>query len=392
MASLKSIISLLVGLGLGSFLTYYSKKPKKSQKTIPKSQFERNSQFFLEGQKKIENSFVVVIGLGGVGSHCVVGLARSGIKRLRLIDFDIVTVGSLNRHAVAVTDDVGQTKADVIKRHINEIAPNCEVEAINTLFSKENAPDLLNENPDFVIDCIDNINTKADLLEFCYKNELKVISSGGAGGKIDPSRMEISDISSTKNCELIRKLRKILHRRGVREGIPIVYSAEGASQGLLRVQDKKSDTQEKFDQIANFRTRVMPVIGTMPAVTGNSIATYVLAKLGGIEFKSVDKENVRRNTFNKFYQGLEILEKNRFKNKLDMNFEEFENVCGDIWHWQSVISHTTIGIDAVRFDITKPPSENNLIMLTKQEMRKHLDGTLGWSEAQIQEINRKLNN
>jgi len=380
-----------LGLGLGSLLAYYLSRQKKKQRSIPlKDQLIRNSQFFGEGQKKIQQSFVIVIGLGGVGSHCVVGLARSGVKKIRIVDFDIVTLGSLNRHAVAVVDDVGQTKSDVLKRHLEEIIPQCEVDAINTLFSRENAEQLLSGNPDFVIDCIDNINTKADLLEFCHQREINVISSGGAGGKIDPTRMEISDISSTKNCELVRKLRKILHKRGVKDGITVVYSAEGAAQSLLKVQDKMSNTQEKYDDYAKFRTRVMPVIGTMPAVAGNSIATYVLSRLGGVEFKSLDKENVRRNTFNKFYQGLEILEKKVFKCKLEMDFEEFENVAGDLWHWQSVYSHTTIGVDAVRFDLTKPPSETNLIMLTKQELKQHISNTLPWTQEQLEEIKRKL--
>lgn len=150
-----------------------------------------------EGTRKVRDSFVVVVGAGGVGSWAALMLMRSGVKRIRIIDFDQVTLSSLNRHAVATLEDVGTPKVRCIKNHFREIAPFVEVDACIDLLNADNVDQLLGGNPDYVVDAIDNINTKIDLIKYCYDKKLQVISSMGAGAKADPSRIQIADISET---------------------------------------------------------------------------------------------------------------------------------------------------------------------------------------------------
>jgi tRNA A37 threonylcarbamoyladenosine dehydratase len=137
------------------------------------------------------------VGAGGVGSWAALMLARSGIGRIRVIDFDQVTLSSLNRHAVATRADVGTSKVVALQAHLRRIVPLTEVDARVAMFSSADADELLQGNPDYVLDCIDNIDTKVDLLTYCHQHQLPVISSMGAGAKADPSRIQLSDISDT---------------------------------------------------------------------------------------------------------------------------------------------------------------------------------------------------
>jgi len=389
MISTKKLLAFGLGTLVGGLGVYFG--TKKKIKALPlEEQLVRNVQFFQKGQDRIQSSFVTVVGLGGVGSHLVIALARSGVKKLRLIDFDLVTTSSLNRHACAETGDVGRTKADVLKDHINRIIPQCEVEAFNTLFSKENAPDLLGGNPDFVVDCIDNINTKADLLEYCYRNNLPAISSGGAGGKIDPTRIQICDISETRNCELMRKIRKALHGRGISSGITVVYSAEEATRKLLSQRDSKSDTQKRFDDIAKFRTRVMPVIGTMPCITGTSIATYILSKLGGVPFTGSSAYKYNTQAYRNLQRQLVGLESERFSNVCDLDVEYIEKLAKDVWRWRSAYSGLEKNLKLVRWKMNEAPEVGNLVMLTAEEANLHLKGVLEWTKEALETLESKL--
>lgn len=141
--------------------------------------------------KKLSNQYVVVVGAGGVGSWVVNSLVRSGCRKIRVVDFDQVSLSSLNRHSCAILNDVGTPKVDCLQRHMSEIAPWCEIDPVNELWTLENGERLTlgNGAPDFIVDCIDNIDTKVDLLEFAYNHGIKVISSMGASAKSDPTKL-----------------------------------------------------------------------------------------------------------------------------------------------------------------------------------------------------------
>ena len=115
--------------------------------------------------------------MGGVGSHAANMLVRSGIEKIRLIDFDQVSLSSLNRHAVASMEDVGQSKADIMAKKLNVIVPWCKITAVTQMFKAIDAHLLLNDGPCFVLDCIDDVSTKADLISYCIKNDINVLTS-----------------------------------------------------------------------------------------------------------------------------------------------------------------------------------------------------------------------
>jgi tRNA A37 threonylcarbamoyladenosine dehydratase len=144
--------------------------------------YSRVCSFFgPEGFNKVLHSFVVVVGVGGVGSHAAHLLLRSGVTKIRIIDFDQVSLSSLNRHAVASMSDVGTPKVMALKKRLQEIVPWCDIDACNELFSESDAERLLSGNPDYVIDCIDDVETKAQLIAFCTKRNINIITSLGAG-------------------------------------------------------------------------------------------------------------------------------------------------------------------------------------------------------------------
>ena len=132
-------------------------------------------------------------------------LARSGVGKLQLIDFDIVTVSSLNRHAVATRKDVGKPKVEVMRDHILEFNPDVKITVNNVMISKDNIGSLLSEVPDFVIDCIDDYSTKTDILEYCIRNDIRVISSMGSGCRSNTTSLlitNITDVKCTSHCAI----------------------------------------------------------------------------------------------------------------------------------------------------------------------------------------------
>ncbi|EST08144.2 UBA/THIF-type NAD/FAD binding fold [Kalmanozyma brasiliensis GHG001] len=184
--------------------------------SLIREQLSRNYSFLgEEGMTAIRNSFVIVVGAGGVGSWAALMLLRSGISKLRLIDFDQVSLSSLNRHACATLEDVGRPKVVCCAEKFAQIAPWAKLEAWVELFKGDEAERLLGGNPTYVVDAIDNIDTKVDLLRFCAERKIKVISSMGAGAKSDPSRIQISDISVTSEDPLARSVRRRLRALGL---------------------------------------------------------------------------------------------------------------------------------------------------------------------------------
>jgi tRNA A37 threonylcarbamoyladenosine dehydratase len=213
----------------------------------------------VKGVDRIRKSFVVVVGLGGVGSHAAHMLVRSGVQRLRLIDFDQVTLSSLNRHAVATHSDVGTAKAVCLAEHFENICPHATIEPIVDLFTLERAEQLLDGHADYVLDCIDNIDTKIELIKYCVDRNIKIISSMGSGAKADPSRICIADISYTQEDALARSVRKRLRKLGIEYGVPVVYSLEKPGEiGLLPLEDEKVNQAEDFALLPNFRSRILP--------------------------------------------------------------------------------------------------------------------------------------
>eukprot|EP00742_Colponemidia_sp_Colp-10_P003199 GILJ01003408.1.p1 GENE.GILJ01003408.1~~GILJ01003408.1.p1 ORF type:complete len:425 (-),score=56.72 GILJ01003408.1:85-1359(-) len=347
---------------------------KVADTEILSEQFVRNIQFFgEEGQKKVAASLVVIVGLGGVGSHCAFALARSGVEHIRLIDFDRVSLSSLNRHAVATRADVGLSKVETIRRHFLDFVPHANIEAMDQLYDAESADLLLGGNPDFVVDCIDNIDTKIHLLTYCKQHNIRVISSCGAGAKADPTRLHIADISETNDDELARAVRKGLKKHGVTEGVPVIFSSEKSQRKLLPLQRHQEMDPENFRPLPNFRVRIIPVLGTMPAIMGNAIASYVLCHLAEQPFKPLAAEKLNLSTYQRQFQLLGNRER-KFgadPSLFQFNVDDVEYVFTDVWKARSAISKSRSSLELTRWDRSKPASISNVILLTSGEAAIH---------------------
>ncbi|KAK6335899.1 hypothetical protein TWF730_003273 [Orbilia blumenaviensis] len=269
-------------------LAKHAQSLASKQKPIPEElileQLSRTHSFLgTQGLRTIRSSFVIIVGLGGVGSWCATMLVRSGIGRVRLIDFDQVTLSSLNRHAVATLEDVGTPKVLAMKKRLQAVAPWVEVEACVELWSEKDGKRLLDGEPDWVVDAIDNIDTKVDLLAYCHGQGIPVISSMGAGCKSDPTRILIGDISETTEDPLSKSTRRRLRQRGIPTGITVVYSTEKPGPGKANLlplsETSPQEDPSELSVLENFRVRILPVLGTMPATFGLAAANHVLCKL-----------------------------------------------------------------------------------------------------------------
>ena len=172
---------------------------------------------------KLRSAHVAVFGVGGVGGFCVEALARAGIGKITLIDADRVAVSNINRQIIATNATVGQYKTEAMKARIADVNPECEVITYEEFYSEENPIPL--DGIDYVADCIDSVRSKLYLITEAKVKDIAIISSMGAGNKLDPTRFEVSDIYKTSVCPLARVMRAELKKRGVKR-LKVVYSKE----------------------------------------------------------------------------------------------------------------------------------------------------------------------
>ena len=189
-----------------------------------KEEFERTALMFGEdGVERLKSARVALFGLGGVGGHCAEALARAGIGNLTLIDGDVISLSNLNRQIIALHSDAGEYKGDAFRKRIADINPDCNVTVINEFFTEESDFDF--SGFDYVIDAIDSVKDKIELICRAKGAGVPVISAMGAGNKVDPSRFEVADISKTSVCPLAKAVRVKLRQRGI-EHLKVVYSKE----------------------------------------------------------------------------------------------------------------------------------------------------------------------
>ncbi|MGM9567927.1 MAG: ThiF family adenylyltransferase [Clostridia bacterium] len=179
-----------------------------------------------ESFASIQKKHVMIFGVGGVGSFVAEALARCGVGKLTLVDFDTVAIHNINRQIHALTSTVGREKADVMKERILEINPSCDVTVVKEKITPENAADCFVFPVDFVADAIDDVPAKIALILGCIQKGIPLISAMGTGNKLHPELLQIDDISKTEVCPLCRSVRKKLRENGVRRGVTVVYSRE----------------------------------------------------------------------------------------------------------------------------------------------------------------------
>lgn len=174
---------------------------------------------------KLQNSYVAVFGIGGVGSFTAEALARCGIARLALFDMDTVSSTNINRQIIALNSTIGRKKVEVMAERIKDINPLCEVSENYVFYGADNEKSFDLTKYDYVVDAIDTVSSKLLIIENCVKADIPVISSMGTGNKLDPTAFEISDISKTSMCPLARVMRKELKARGITK-LKVLYSKE----------------------------------------------------------------------------------------------------------------------------------------------------------------------
>lgn len=217
-----------------------------------------------EGLERLHKSFVVVVGLGAVGSYAVEGLARAGVGRLRLVDSDEVRKSNINRQLFALGSTIGRAKTEVAAERVRDINPHCRVEAINRFFDDTTADAVLAGSPDLVIDAIDSVSPKVHLLSEVIRRGIPAISSMGAALRTDPSLVRSGPLSSVKNCPLARLIRKRLRKRGLPVEVQCIYSTEpvdGLPDGAI---SEAGDISEE----TLLRGRQRRTLGSLPTLTG----------------------------------------------------------------------------------------------------------------------------
>lgn len=178
------------------------------------------------GMENLQSASVVIFGIGGVGSYAAEALARAGVGRLTLVDFDEICVTNVNRQIHALNGTIGQAKVAAMAERCRAINPQAEIIPIHRFYEVSASAELLAPGYDYVLDCIDHITAKLHLLQSCVERQLPVIASMGAANKLDPTRLAVADLTDTKKCRLARIIRKELRKRGVERGIKVVYSTE----------------------------------------------------------------------------------------------------------------------------------------------------------------------
>lgn len=217
---------------------------------------------------KLRESKVAVFGIGGVGSYTVEALARSGVGKIVMIDNDVVSLTNINRQLPATNKTVGQAKVEVMKERILSINPKCDVEIFERLYLPETADELLKNDYDYIVDAVDMVTAKIDLIIQANKRGIPIISAMGAGNKMDPTRFEVADIYETSVCPLAKVMRKELRARNI-PSLKVVYSKETPIKPL------------SSEEGTNIRKQIPGSIAFVPPVSGLIIAGEVIKDIIG---------------------------------------------------------------------------------------------------------------
>lgn len=248
----------------------------------------------LIGEEKLallQRSRITLVGLGAVGSYALEALARSGIESFRLVDFDTVHPSNINRQLLALDSTVGKSKVEVARQRVLDINPRCRVElrqlvagkdTLNEIFSRNSSSSSAGGETEMLVDAIDSLYSKADILEYAWNRGIPSISSMGAALRSDPSRIRIDDLMNTRMCPVAKKMRLLLRRRGVSRGITAVYSTEEVIFDYQSADRTPLGNSQKDFQKAHRDPR--HVLGSLPTLTGIFglyLANTVIEKICG---------------------------------------------------------------------------------------------------------------
>jgi tRNA A37 threonylcarbamoyladenosine dehydratase len=212
---------------------------------------------------------VLVVGLGGVGGICAEMIARSGVGKMTIVDGDIVDLSNGNRQIAALHSTERMLKAEVMAARLKDINPEIDLTIIAEFIKEERTLEIIKSGHyDYAVDCIDTLTPKVWLIKTCIDNNIPIVSSLGAGGKVDPSQIQVADIADSYKCKLARYVRKYLHKEGITTGVTVVFSPEGIDS------DKIVVTEKAFP-----KKSIIGTISYMPAIFGCLTASVVIRNL-----------------------------------------------------------------------------------------------------------------
>ena len=218
--------------------------------------------------EKLKNANVLVVGLGGVGAVAAEMICRAGVGKMTIADGDIVEITNRNRQLPALKSTEGRPKTEILAQRLLDINPGLELNSVFEFVRDERAVELLkSQSFDYVVDAIDTLSPKVFLIHHALELGLNLVSSMGAGGKIDPSKVAVTDISKSYNCKLARMIRKRLNKLGIKKGFRVVFSSEGVDENAIRLEEG----QNKKSSVGT--------ISYMPAVFGCFAASVVIRDL-----------------------------------------------------------------------------------------------------------------
>jgi tRNA threonylcarbamoyladenosine dehydratase len=224
-----------------------------------------------EGINKLKNANVLVVGLGGVGSFAAEFLARAGVGNMTIVDGDVVDITNINRQLPALHSTVGLSKVELMAARLLDINPELNLTPINEFLEPERATEIVTADFDYVLDCIDSVTPKLNLIIAAKRKKIKVISNMGAGGKYDAEKVRVTDIRNTDYCPLAKVMRKRLKKEGISKGIKVVYSYERPDQSSIKTTDGK-----------NFKKSFYGTNSWMPCLFGlhaaETVVKYLLKK------------------------------------------------------------------------------------------------------------------
>lgn len=221
-----------------------------------------------DGLEKLKSAHVMVTGLGGVGAYAAEQLCRAGIGKMTVVDGDLIEDTNRNRQLPALISTRGKSKAVILGERFLDINPDLELQVISEYLKDERMTEILDQFPyDYVVDAIDTLSPKVFLIYHCNRRQIPVVSSMGAGGKMDPSLVRISDLSGSYNCKLARILRKRLGRLGVRTGVTVVFSPEEVDKSRVRLEESRN------------KRSTVGTLSYMPPIFGCYCASVVIRDL-----------------------------------------------------------------------------------------------------------------
>ncbi len=221
-----------------------------------------------EGIEKLQNAHILVVGLGGVGSFAAEFICRAGVGTMTIVDGDAVDPSNRNRQLPALATNHGVLKADIMAERLLAINPELKLNVVKEFLTPEKCREILAIRYDYVMDCIDSITPKLTLLSTAYEQQQKIVSSMGAGGKLDPTKLAVADLYDTYECLFAQYVRKRIKKLGVHSGIKAVFSTEAVKRDSLILTDG-----------SNFKRSAYGTISYIPAAFGGVCASVVIREL-----------------------------------------------------------------------------------------------------------------